>query len=187
MKENYETLISLASDEVIQHIKEENREEHPMEEGLIPRESGNVFENVSQGTEKSNTRNSQQESEKKQRDPAGDPRDGVTACEMVVKVIPEPQRSVSTEKPFQSNNSGQKTSDLHQGEGKGKKSSLCDSCGKSFGKESHVILHQKSYPPQTLFLCSTCGKIYSQKKNLKVHLNIHNPEQLFPTVIGGKV
>ncbi|XP_029448605.1 uncharacterized protein LOC115086312 [Rhinatrema bivittatum] len=168
-----------ASDEVTQHIKEENREEHPMEEGLIPRESGNGFENVSQGTERSNTRNSQQESEKKQRDTVGDSRDGVTACEMEVKVIPEQQRPVSTETPFQSNNSDQKTSDLQQREGKGKKSFLCDSCGKSFGMESHLVLHQQSYPRQTLFLCFKCGKSFRQEQNLKVHLNISKPDLPF--------
>ncbi|XP_029443286.1 zinc finger protein 226-like [Rhinatrema bivittatum] len=170
MKENYETLSSLglARYAITQNIKkEENREEV----GLILSNSGNACQNVSKGIERRNTRNSQQESEKKQQEPAGDSPDGVTECEKndrELTDIPEQQRQLRAEPQFQSNNSDQMTSDLHQTQCKGKKSFLCDVYGKGFGKESHLILHQKSHPLKTPFLCKKCGKSFNQGKTLKV-------------------
>ncbi|XP_029442823.1 oocyte zinc finger protein XlCOF6-like [Rhinatrema bivittatum] len=220
VKENYEILSSVAGNEVIQEEKrEENHEELPIVPTLIPRHSGNVCENLSQRTEGGDTSQSQQELEKKQRDPAGNSLDGVTACERSdreVTDIPELQRHLRTERPFQSNNSDQMTSDLHQREEKGKKSFQCDSCGKTFGRKCHFVLHQKTHTGarrhlraerpfqrnnsdqmtsdlqkreeegKKSFHCDTCGKTFGRKCHFVLHQKTHSGARPFPCSQCGK-
>ncbi|XP_030042902.1 zinc finger protein 2-like [Microcaecilia unicolor] len=81
-REKEVTLSDTADNEAVQELKQEqDREEPPVEMEQIPRQSGNVCENFSQGTEKRNTTNHQQESEKDHRDLAGDTPCGVTVSE----------------------------------------------------------------------------------------------------------
>ncbi|XP_029443294.1 zinc finger protein 287-like isoform X2 [Rhinatrema bivittatum] len=180
MKENYETLSSLGLDnEVIQKEKrEENREEHPIVLALTPRQSGNVCENLAQRTEGGDISQRQQESEKKEQDSAGDSPDGVTACERSDREftdIPEHQRHLRRENPFQSNNSDQITSDFQQKEEEGKKSFHCDTCGKNFNRKCHFVLHQRNHPGARPFPCK-------QKLTLKLHQRIHTEGSTFTCI-----
>nr|XP_033788439.1 zinc finger protein 354C-like isoform X2 [Geotrypetes seraphini] len=126
-----------ADTEAMQEMKrEENEEKCLLEIENIPKQSGNVSENISLRNESRKTRNYQQESEKKQKDPARDSLDVVTEGEKSdgeLTNIPELQRPPREESPLQSKGSDQMTLQLHQGEKKGKKSILRDACGKSLG------------------------------------------------------
>nr|XP_033789467.1 zinc finger protein 82 homolog isoform X2 [Geotrypetes seraphini] len=126
-----------ADTEAMQETKrEENQEKWLLEIEPIPRQPGNVSENISQRNESQNTRNYKQESEKKPRDPARDSLDAVTEGEKSdgeLTNIPELQRHPREEKPLRSKNSDQMAFQLHQGKRKGKKSILQDTTGKSHG------------------------------------------------------
>ncbi|XP_029448502.1 oocyte zinc finger protein XlCOF6-like [Rhinatrema bivittatum] len=201
VKENYETLSSLADNEK----REENREEHPTVLPLTARQSRNAYENLSQRTEGGGTSQSQQELEQKQRPPAGDSLDGVIACERSdreVTDISEHQRQpragkpfqinnsdqmtsalyqkdLRVERPFQSNNSDQMTSDFHQIEEKGKQPFPCHTCGRTFDRKCHFVLHQKTHTGVRPFPCSWCGKSFKQKVTLQLHQRIHTQGNTF--------
>nr|XP_033789471.1 zinc finger protein 846-like isoform X2 [Geotrypetes seraphini] len=157
--------------EAMQEMKmEENQENWLLEIELIPRQSGNVSENISQRNESQNTRNYQQESEKKQRHPARDSLDAVTEGEKSdgeLINIPELQRHRRKERPLRNKNSDQMAFQLHQEKKKGKKSILQDTVGKSLGKIYHFLLPKRIHPRVRPFLCCWCRKGSKQKVKLK--------------------
>nr|XP_033789474.1 zinc finger protein 82 homolog [Geotrypetes seraphini] len=107
---------SCSADHQIQHEwkREKNQGEDPVEMEQIQTLSKNVCENISQGTEKINTKNYKQES-KNQRDPTEVSRDGVRKYERNdrdLNNIPEDQRHLA-ERPFQIKNSDKVTSKFH--------------------------------------------------------------------------
>ncbi|XP_030047161.1 uncharacterized protein LOC115461455 [Microcaecilia unicolor] len=169
MKENYQTLISLADNEVVQKREEESQEEPPLEMGQIPRQSRSICKNISQVTERRNAKNQQQ------RDAAGDSLDGVTDCgrsEGELTNTPEHQTHPGAQTSLQSNLE-QLTSGLHQREGIEKKPFIFDICGKSFDKKYHLLLHQQTHPKERPFSCSQCAKCFKKRLNLKLHQRIH--------------
>nr|XP_033789476.1 zinc finger protein 2-like isoform X1 [Geotrypetes seraphini] len=112
-----------SADHQIQHKwkREKNQGEEPVEMEQIQTQSENVCENISQGTEKMNTKNYKQKS-KKERDPTEVSRDEVRKCERNdrdLSYIPENQRHLA-EGPFQIKNSDKITSKFHHGKKKGK-------------------------------------------------------------------
>ncbi|XP_029442822.1 zinc finger protein 182-like [Rhinatrema bivittatum] len=206
VKENYETLSSVADNELVQEEKrEENQEEYPIVLAITPTQSGNVCENLYQRTEGRNTSQRQQESEKQLRNPAAESLDGVTACERSDREltdIPEHkrhlkaerpfpsnnsdqmisdlhQRDLRAERPFPSNNSDQMISDLHQREEEGKKSFYCDTCGEIFNRKCHFVLHQKTHTGERTFPCFQCGKCFKHMLTLKLHQRIHTQGNIF--------
>nr|XP_033798788.1 zinc finger protein 583-like [Geotrypetes seraphini] len=121
--EERETGKSSCSDHQIQHKwkREKNQGEEPVEMEQIQTQAENVCENISQGTEKINTKNYKQES-KNQRDRTEVSRDGVRKCERNdrdLSYIPEDQRHLA-EGSFQIKNSDKITSKFHHGQRKGK-------------------------------------------------------------------
>ncbi|XP_029443519.1 oocyte zinc finger protein XlCOF6-like [Rhinatrema bivittatum] len=188
VKENYETLSSVASNEVIP--EEENREEHPIVLALTPRQSRNVCKNLSQITDGGDTSQNQQELDKTWRDPTGNSLDGVTACERSDREltdIPEHQRPMRAEITFQSNNSDQMTSDLTQIDLREMRAIQNNNSNqmtsdlqqrdeegkKSFARKCHFVLHQKTHSGTRPVSCSQCGKFFKQKLTLKLHQRIH--------------
>ncbi|XP_029443246.1 zinc finger protein 271-like isoform X2 [Rhinatrema bivittatum] len=185
--------------------RKENREEHSTVLALTPRQSRNADENLSQRTEGGGTSQSQQDLKQKQWHPAGDSLDGVIVCERSdreVIDISEHQRHLRAERPFQSNNSDQMTSDLLQGhqraerpfqsnnnnqmtsdlqqsEEKWKKSFPCHTCGRTFDRKCHFVLHQKTHRGVRPFPCSQCGKSFKQKVTLQLHQRIHTQGNTF--------
>nr|XP_033788487.1 zinc finger protein 846-like isoform X4 [Geotrypetes seraphini] len=112
MEENYQTLVSLAEQELKQEREsEKNQGKYRLEMEQIQRQSGNVCANISQRTKRINTRNCQQESEE-QTDSAEDSLDGVPNSQRNDKdlsKIPEHQRHLT-------NHSDEITSKLQQEE-----------------------------------------------------------------------
>ncbi|XP_029448283.1 zinc finger protein 225-like [Rhinatrema bivittatum] len=172
----------IGNEDIERETRKENREEHPMGFGLISRQSRNVYENISRRTERGETSQTWQASGKKQRNSARDSLDEVSACERrdreLLNIL-EHRRHLRAERPFQNNNSDQKTSSLHQREGKEKKSFHCDTCGRSFNSKFSLSLHQRSHTGERPFPCSVCGKCFKQKLSLKLHQRIHTLEKPF--------
>ncbi|XP_030049337.1 gastrula zinc finger protein XlCGF17.1 isoform X2 [Microcaecilia unicolor] len=166
-----------ADNEVTQgKVTEENRKEHPLQWKLRPRDV-----DVSQGTEWGKSGRSHQESQKKRRHPEGDLPDRVTKCERRDREqtnIHEHQRHLRAETPFQ-NKSEPKTSDLHQTARKGKEFLVCETCGKSFNRECHLICHKRNHTGERPFSCTECGKCFNRKDSLRIHQKIHTGEKPF--------
>nr|XP_033788136.1 zinc finger protein 664-like [Geotrypetes seraphini] len=183
MKENYQTLLSLGDNEVIQEQQRElDQEKPPVKMEQIPKQSGNVFENISQGTEWRDTRNYQQGSEKEQRYLVGDSSNRVTEwekCDRKPTNIPE--HHLRAERLFQNNNSNHITYFLHQREENGMKSFLCDTCGKSFSQMSHVKRHEMIHIGirKKPFTCPECNKCFAYLSVLKIHQRVHTGEKPF--------
>nr|XP_033788090.1 gastrula zinc finger protein XlCGF57.1-like isoform X2 [Geotrypetes seraphini] len=162
---------------------EENREEHPTLLELLPSQSRKVGLKLFQGSEEGEVSQSQQGFEPEQKNPAGDSCYGVTKCDRSdgqLTSIPERQRHLNTERPFQNSNSEQMTFAFCQREGRGKKSFLCDTCGRSFDRKYSLLLHQRTHSGEKPFSCSQCGKSFRQKSSLKFHHRIHTSEKPFP-------
>nr|XP_033788335.1 zinc finger protein 595-like isoform X4 [Geotrypetes seraphini] len=159
-------------------------EEDPLEMEQIQTQAENVCENISQGTEKINTKNYKQES-KNQRDPTEVSREGVRKCERNnrdLSYISEDQRRLP-EGPFQIKNSDKVTSKFHHGkrkelqlhkrDHKNVKPSTSTECNKSFTRlsdlKSHVMIHTGDKP----YTCTECNKSLTWVSNLKRHKMIH--------------
>ncbi|XP_030077705.1 gastrula zinc finger protein xLCGF3.1-like [Microcaecilia unicolor] len=166
-----------AVNEAIQKLKQEqNHEETPVEMEQIPGQSKNVCENISQGMKRRHARNHQQELEKEQRDPAGETSCGITECERSDREltnIPEHQRHLRAESPFQNNNSDPEPSKYPQEERTENKSIQCDSCGIIFNMSDHFLLDKRTDSREKSFSCSHCEKSLQQKINLKLSQRIH--------------
>nr|XP_033788850.1 zinc finger protein 347-like [Geotrypetes seraphini] len=183
---------SCSADHQIQHEwkREKNQGENLVEMEQIQTHSENVCENISQGTEKINTKNYKQES-KKQRDPTDVSRDGVRKCERNdrdLSYIPEDQRHLA-EGPFQIKNSDKVTSKFHHGKRKGKthkkelqllkrdpknvNPSTATECNKSFPRLSALKRHKIIHTGHKPFTCTDCNKTFTRHSALKNHQLIH--------------
>nr|XP_033788833.1 zinc finger protein 420-like [Geotrypetes seraphini] len=167
MKENYETLISLANHQIKHEWKREKNQEDPVEMEQIQTQSENVCENISQGTEKINTNNYKQES-KKQRDPTEVSRDGVRKCERNdrdLSYIPEDQSHLAVG-PFQIKNSDKVPSKFHYGKRK----------GKTHKKE--LQMHKRDHTNVKPSTSTECNKSFTRLSALKRHKMIHTGDIL---------
>ncbi|KAM9364804.1 uncharacterized protein KZ484_010985 [Pholidichthys leucotaenia] len=53
------------------------------------------------------------------------------------------------------------------------KSHVCNTCGKTFRKKSHVSVHERIHTGEKPFSCKTCGQSFNQHGALKTHMRIH--------------
>ncbi|XP_030048265.1 zinc finger protein 2 homolog [Microcaecilia unicolor] len=184
MKENYETLMSLAGDEFSQEKEsKQNTEKCSLKRTLHAREVGVILETV-----KGEARRRNLEYEKQLRGSAGvhlidcERRDkGLTNAadhrpsqnnngeQMTPKLL---NRHLRAKGPFQ-NNSEEMRSDLHQGDEQRKTSFVCDTCGRSFNQKGHLSRHRRHHTGERPFVCTECGKRYTRKDSLRRHQKSH--------------
>nr|XP_033788820.1 zinc finger protein 383-like [Geotrypetes seraphini] len=180
---------SCSADHQIRHQwkRIKNQREDPVEMEQIQTQSETTCETISQGTEKINTKNCEQES-KEQKHPAGDAIDGVTICERNERELSNiPQdKSHLAERPFQINNSGNVASEFLPGKKKGKnqkkelkkdhkneKLFTSAECNKSSTQLSILKIHQQTQTAVKPFICTQCNKCFTRLQNLKIHHMIH--------------
>nr|XP_033788825.1 zinc finger protein 583-like [Geotrypetes seraphini] len=170
--------------------REKKQGKDPVEIEQVQRQSGNVCENISQGTERINTKQESTE----QRELVRDSTDGVAECERKdreLSNIPEDQRH-QLERPLRINNSDKMNSEAHHGKRKGKthqhthravKPYTCSECIQSFTWLSDLEAHQKIHTGDKAFSCIECKKNFTRHSNLKIHQRIHTGDKRVLSVI----
>ncbi|XP_029443133.1 zinc finger protein 567-like isoform X2 [Rhinatrema bivittatum] len=151
-------------------VKQEKKSEEKTEECRLKGKLRPRQVCVTQGKEREEATRSRQESLEKPRNPAGDSLAGIAVCERSVREctkIPEHQR------PFQKDNSEQMTFKVQQRDERKQISFECDTCGKNFNRESHLIFHIRHHTGERPYKCTECSKSFMRKDCLKRHQKIH--------------
>ncbi|XP_013375162.1 PREDICTED: zinc finger and SCAN domain-containing protein 20 isoform X4 [Chinchilla lanigera] len=74
----------------------------------------------------------------------------------------------------------------HQGLYLAEKPYKCDTCVKSFSRNSHFIAHQRIHTGEKPYACLECGKSFSDLSNLSTHQRIHTGEKPYRCLECGK-
>ncbi|XP_060061813.1 zinc finger and SCAN domain-containing protein 20 isoform X2 [Erinaceus europaeus] len=74
----------------------------------------------------------------------------------------------------------------HQGLYLVEKPYKCDTCVKSFSRNSHFMAHQRLHTGEKPYKCPECGKSFSDRSNLNTHQRIHSGEKPYKCPECGK-
>ncbi|XP_039665843.1 zinc finger protein 3-like isoform X2 [Perca fluviatilis] len=81
---------------------------------------------------------------------------------------------------------GTNLSESHPNPQTGKKSFICDTCGKDFKYNSYLQRHLRIHTGEKPYSCKMCGKDFRRKHNLENHLRIHTGENPYVCMNCGK-
>ncbi|XP_036953291.1 zinc finger protein 436-like [Acanthopagrus latus] len=69
---------------------------------------------------------------------------------------------------------------------KGKKSFICDTCGKAFNFKSNLNEHLRIHTGEKPYSCDTCGKTFCRTSDLNTHIRTHTGEKPYSCDTCGK-
>ncbi|XP_035854926.1 putative mediator of RNA polymerase II transcription subunit 26 isoform X6 [Sander lucioperca] len=99
---------------------------------------------------------------------------------------PEPKKRRRKSRSHSNNVDNTNVSEIHPNTQTGKKSFICDTCGKDFkynsALQTHLIVHTGEKP----YSCKTCGKDFRHKDAFKVHMRTHTGEKPYVCKTCGK-
>uniref|UniRef100_A0A8D0D7D3 C2H2-type domain-containing protein n=1 Tax=Sander lucioperca TaxID=283035 RepID=A0A8D0D7D3_SANLU len=99
----------------------------------------------------------------------------------------EPERKKRRRKSRSHSNNVDNTNilEIHRNTQTGKKSSICDTCGKDLKYKSALQRHLRVHTGEKPYSCKTCGKDF-QKNNLLKHMRTHTGEKPYVCKTCGK-
>ncbi|XP_051809102.1 zinc finger protein 239-like isoform X1 [Acanthochromis polyacanthus] len=77
-------------------------------------------------------------------------------------------------------------SQIHCDADTGKKTEMCDVCGKAFKCKFNFKRHYKIHTGEKPFTCETCGKSFTRSQHVTNHMRTHTGEKLYLCQVCGK-
>ncbi|XP_073321841.1 uncharacterized protein [Pagrus major] len=77
-------------------------------------------------------------------------------------------------------------SEIHCNTQTGKKSFICDTCGKAFNFKSNLNEHMRIHTGEKPYSCDTCGKTFCRTSDLNTHIRTHTGEKPYSCDTCGK-
>uniref|UniRef100_A0A8C9ZEP2 C2H2-type domain-containing protein n=1 Tax=Sander lucioperca TaxID=283035 RepID=A0A8C9ZEP2_SANLU len=99
---------------------------------------------------------------------------------------PEPKKRRRKSRSHSNNVDNTNVSEIHPNTQTGKKSFICDTCGKDFKCNSAFQRHMRTHTSEKLYVCKTCGKNFGRRFSLLVHMRTHTGEKPYSCKTCGK-
>ncbi|XP_078107827.1 uncharacterized protein LOC144518788 [Sander vitreus] len=90
---------------------------------------------------------------------------------------PEPKKRRRKSRSHSNNVDNTNVSEIHPNTQTGKKSFICDTCGKDFKCKSALQRHLLVHTGEKPYSCETCGKGFGRSSDLLVHMRTHTGEK----------
>ncbi|XP_035854955.1 zinc finger protein 37-like isoform X2 [Sander lucioperca] len=90
---------------------------------------------------------------------------------------PEPKKRRRKSRSHSNNVDNTNVTEIHPNTQTGKKSFICDTCGRDFKYNSYLQRHLRNHTGEKPYSCKSCGKDFRRKHHLEIHMRIHTGEK----------